>query len=155
MAGEIKKADLVKRILAIIIDSVITWLPSFIPFVGGLIGAVYMLTKDAIVAHVTKNEEWRGASVGKKLMGLKVLTAGGQDIDLTVSVKRNLPFVVGPILMVIPFLGWIAAAVLAPVIGLIESVLVLVDPAGRRLGDRFAGTVVVDTAPSTRDKPAA
>lgn len=153
MVGEIKKADLVKRILAIIIDSVITWLPSAIPLVGGLIGAVYMLTKDAIVAHVTKNEEWRGASVGKKLMGLKVLTEGGQDIDLTASVKRNLPFMIGPILMVVPFLGWIAAAVLAPVIGLIESVLVLVDPAGRRFGDRYAGTVVVDVPASTKGKP--
>ncbi len=144
VTAEIKKADLGKRVLAAIIDSVISWLPAVIPIIGGLIGTAYMLTRDAIVYEVTKKAEWRNASIGKKLLGLKVELEGGRDIDLAASVKRNIPFAIGTLLMIIPVLGWMAAAIIAPIIGLVECILVLVDPAGKRLGDRFAGTTVVD-----------
>jgi len=40
---ELTKADPVKRIIAFIIDAVACMIVGFIPFIGGIIGALYML----------------------------------------------------------------------------------------------------------------
>ena len=42
------KADPVKRIIAIVIDGVAAMIVGLIPFVGGIIGALYMLLRDAL-----------------------------------------------------------------------------------------------------------
>jgi len=40
---ELAKADPVKRIIAFVIDAVASMIVGFIPIVGGIIGALYML----------------------------------------------------------------------------------------------------------------
>ena len=67
-------------------------------------------------------------------------------MDIGASIKRNIPFAIGPALMLIPILGWIVAPFVAPGIGLIELVLVLTADDGRRLGDKFADTKVVEVS---------
>ncbi len=44
----------------------------------------------------------------------------------------------------VPFIGWILGAVIGGgIVNLVEMLAVLLDPQGRRIGDRWAGTQVV------------
>ncbi|MDK2926205.1 MAG: hypothetical protein PWQ41_1979 [Bacillota bacterium] len=137
------KADLVSRFLAALIDSLVAGVLSLVPFVGFLAGGVYTLTKDGIMYELTKNPEYKDRSLGKKLLRLKVVRLDGGPVDMAVSAKRNLPLAIGGIIGIVPVLGWIFGPILGLIMALLELLLVLTDPAGRRLGDRWAGTQVV------------
>lgn len=139
------KADLFKRFLSSLIDGIIAGIPGFIPVVGGLVGAVYTLTKDALVYEITKDGSWKNRSIGKRLLGLEVVTLGGGDLDLAASAKRNITLAAGSLIAVVPVAGWVAGGVLGGILGIIECVLVLADPQGRRMGDRIANTQVVES----------
>lgn len=102
-----------------------------------------MLTKDGLLFELTKDVQWKNRSIGKKIMGLQVVCLGGGDVDMAVSVRRNLIFAIGPVLSIVPLLGWAVGGAVGGVLGLIECLLVLTDPAGRRLGDKMANTQVV------------
>ena len=139
------KADLGKRFIAALIDGLLAGGVSILPFIGGLIGAAYILLRDGLELEFMDRR-----SIGKKLMKLRPLRLDGQPMDVGTSVKRNLPLcigAVGSIFWVIPILGWILAILLA-VIGLIvavvELVLVLTDPEGRRMGDKLGATKVIE-----------
>ncbi|MGE5588561.1 MAG: RDD family protein [Clostridia bacterium] len=138
------KADLGKRFVAALIDGVISGiLAVVIPVLGGLLGAAYTLTKDALVFQLTKDAQWKNRSVGKKLMGLQVANLAGGDVDMPISLKRNVTLAVGPLLAAIPLLGLLVAPLVGSILALIEIVLVLTDADGRRLGDRWANTQVI------------
>ncbi len=118
------KADPVKRIIAFVIDAVISAIVSIIPFVGGLIGALYMLLRDALPIDFLDNK-----SVGKKLMNLSVVLPDqpGAAPDFAASAKRNWMFALGPIIgiwLLIPIIGWF---VLIPLTILIEIVLGIIE----------------------------
>lgn len=139
------KADLGKRCIAALIDGLLAGGVSILPFIGGLIGAAYILLRDGLELEFMDRR-----SIGKKLMKLRPLRLDGQPMDVETSVKRNLPLcigAVGSIFWVIPILGWILAILLA-VIGLIvavvELVLVLTDAEGRRMGDKLGNTKVIE-----------
>jgi uncharacterized RDD family membrane protein YckC len=146
-AAEVTKADPVKRAIAFIIDAVIAYVPTFIPVVGGLIGAAYMLLRDALPIEALEYK-----SVGKKVMNLKVVLEATPDakIDYAISAKRNWMFAMGPVIMVfmiVPILGWIAGILLGLatfILGIIEIVKVFTDPEGKRIGDGIAGTKVFE-----------
>ncbi|MDI6895240.1 MAG: RDD family protein [Bacillota bacterium] len=140
-----RKADLFRRFLAALVDGIIAGIPGFIPVVGALVGAAYTLTKDALVYEITRDAQWKNRSIGKKLLGLEVVSLGGGDIDLVGSARRNITLAAGSLLAVIPVVGWAAGAVVGGILGILETVLVLVDPQGRRMGDRLANTQVVET----------
>jgi uncharacterized RDD family membrane protein YckC len=133
------KADLVKRFIAALIDSVLASVVALIPVVGGIVGAAYILVKDGLDIEFMDKR-----SIGKKLMKLRPVRLDGGNMDITTSLQRNWPLAIGSILSIIPFLGWIAAIIIAPIIAIIELVLVLTDPEGRRLGDKLAGTKVIE-----------
>jgi uncharacterized RDD family membrane protein YckC len=130
------KADLVKRFIAALIDSVLASVVALIPVVGGIVGAAYILVKDGLDIEFMDKR-----SIGKKLRPVRL---DGGNMDITTSLQRNWPLAIGSILSIIPFLGWIAAIIIAPIIAIIELVLVLTDPEGRRLGDKLAGTKVIE-----------
>lgn len=141
------KADLGKRFIAAIIDGLLAAGVSFIPVVGGIIGGLYVLLRDGLDLKFMDRR-----SIGKKLIKLRPVRLDGQPMDLATSLKRNLPLAVGAVgsvFLVIPILGWIVAiffGLLGLVIGIIELILVLTDPEGRRMGDKLAGTKVVEVA---------
>lgn len=141
------KADITKRVVAVIIDGAIAGVLGVIPAIGPFIGGLYMLLRDGLDFDFMK-----GRSVGKQLMKLTVVRLDGQPMDLNTSIMRNWPLSLGlivSILALIPILGWlagIAIGLISAVLGLIELVLVLSDPEGRRFGDRMAGTVVRESA---------
>jgi len=141
------KADPVKRIIAIVIDGVATMIVGFIPLVGGIIGALYMLLRDALPIEALGYK-----SIGKKLLNLSVVKADGSPgrIDYAASAKRNWMFALGPIMMFlvfIPVIGWILDILIAIgcfVLVIIELIKIFSDEKGIRLGDKMAGTRVVE-----------
>lgn len=62
-----EKADLITRFLAALIDGMVVGILTLVPLVGLLAAAVYMLTKDGIVYELTKNQEFEGRSIGKRI----------------------------------------------------------------------------------------
>ncbi|MBN1824671.1 MAG: RDD family protein [Candidatus Eisenbacteria bacterium] len=133
------KADLGKRFVAILIDGILSGLIGLVPVIGGLIGAAYMLTRDGLNFDFMDKR-----SLGKKLMKLRPVRVDGGEVDVSVSVKRNFIFAIPLVLMIIPVLGWILAPILSLVVMILEVVLVLSDEEGRRWGDKFAGTKVIE-----------
>jgi uncharacterized RDD family membrane protein YckC len=139
------KADLGKRAVAAIIDGVIVGILGIVPYIGGLIGAAYMLLRDGLEFEFMDHR-----SIGKKLMKLRPVMLDGGTVDIETSIKRNWMFALGgivQILMFIPILGWIAAILIglaALVIGIMEIVFVLKDEEGRRWGDTIANTKVIE-----------
>jgi len=141
------KADLGKRFVAGLIDAAIAIVVGFIPIIGGIISAAYWLLRDGMDFDFMKKR-----SLGKKVMKLRPVTLDGSPMDMVVSIKRNWMFALGGIvqlLMFIPVVGW----ALIPVVGvislilvIIEIILVLTDPEGRRMGDKIANTKVIEVA---------
>jgi len=139
------KADLGKRFLAALIDGLLSGIVGLIPFIGGLAGAAYMLVRDGLELDFMDQR-----SIRKKSMKLRPIRLDGQPMDLGTSVKRNIPFAIGPLgaaFLVIPVAGWIAGlllGVISFIVVVIEIILVLTDGEGRRMGDKLADTMVVE-----------
>ena len=141
------KADPVKRIIAFVIDAVASMIVGFIPFVGGIIGALYMLLRDALPIEALEYK-----SIGKKLLKLSVVNIEDptSKIDYAASAKRNWMFALGPMMMFflyIPILGWIIDILIVIavfILIIIEIIKILSDEKGVRLGDKWAGTMVIE-----------
>lgn len=141
------KADPVKRIIALVIDAVASMIVGLIPFVGGIIGALYMLLRDALPIEALEYK-----SIGKKLLKLSVVNIEDptSKIDYTTSAKRNWMFALGPMMMFflfIPILGWIIDILIGIavfILAIIEIIKIFSDEKGVRLGDNMAGTMVIE-----------
>ncbi len=141
------KADPVKRIIAFVIDAVASMIVGLIPFVGGIIGALYMLLRDALPIEALEYK-----SIGKKLLKLSVVNIEDptSKIDYTASAKRNWMFALGPMMMFflfIPILGWIIDILIGIavfILAIIEIIKIFSDEKGVRLGDNMAGTMVIE-----------
>jgi len=146
MGGGVVKADLAKRFVAVLIDGVLSAVISFIPLVGSIAGAAYMLLRDGLELDFMD-----GRSIGKKVMKLRPVTNDGSKMTIEKSIKRNWMFALGAfngILLFIPILGWLLILILSIaglLIGLFEVFKVLTDAEGRRFGDSMAGTKVIET----------
>ncbi len=97
---------------------------------GGLLGTAYFLLRD-----------FNGASPGKMLLGLKVVSRNGQPADQKALILRNVTLAAPHLLNLIPIIGWLFAIVIAVPVGLTEAICALVK--GERMGDMLAGTLVV------------
>ena len=141
------KADPVKRIIAFVIDFVASMIVGFIPFFGGIIGALYMLLRDALPIEALEYK-----SIGKKLLKLSVVNIEDptSKIDYAASAKRNWMFALGPMMMFflfIPILGWIINILIGIavfILVIIEIIKIFSDEKGLRLGDKMAGTMVIE-----------
>jgi len=137
------KADIFRRFIAFLIDSVVASILIYVPVLGGIVSTVYMLTKDVIAYEVTKNPDFKNKSIGKKIMGLEVATLDGKDMNWEISIKRNLPLAIGSVCSIIPIIGWIIGPIVGFIMSVVEAILVLSDYNGRRFGDKLANTQVV------------
>lgn len=98
--------------------------------VGFFAGLTYLLIADGVVS---------GRSLGKAVIGLRVVDAGGQPAGLRESIVRNLPWGAAFVLYVVPLIGWLIAGAII----VLEGLLVLGNSRGRRFGDELASTHVV------------
>lgn len=139
-----KPVDPAPRFLAMLIDGVVAMALSLVPVVGGIAGAAYFVVRDGLTLDFM-NER----SIGKHVMGLRVVRLNGAPMDIETSVRRNWMWGIGAItgaLAYIPILGWILIPFVALAgigIGLYEGYRVLTDPDGRRWGDQLAQTKVI------------
>lgn len=140
------KVEFLPRFLAAVIDNVVAWVPVVIPVIGAILSVLYLLFKDGIMYQLTKDNNWKNRSIGKKLLNLEVVTLDGKDVDLTISAKRNIPLTIGSLIMIIPLIGWLIGPVVAVIVAGVELIVFITDKDGRRLGDKFANTMVVNQA---------
>lgn len=131
MAGQIRKAELLVRLLAKAIDLIVVLAAAkMLPQAGVLAGLLYLLVSDGL---------FDGRSIGKKMLNLHVQSSAGKGCSVRDSVLRNAPIAFACMLFQIPLFGW----VIAPVVFGIELLLMVGNAEGKRLGDSFAGTWVV------------
>lgn len=119
------------RAVAIIIDAVALGIVSFIvqALAGGsdgagtLAGCVFAIMS---LAYYPVMEKVYGASLGKMVMGLKVVTETGQPLDWSAAIIRTLLRIIDGLFVY-----------------LIGAILVWTSPTKQRLGDKVAKTLVV------------
>jgi uncharacterized RDD family membrane protein YckC len=135
------KADAPRRLAAAAIDGLLALALYRVPYVGPPLAALYLLLRDGVELPVVERR-----SVGKKLVGLRVIRQDGRETDVSSAVVRNLTIAVAPVLPLVPVVGWIAPYVWF-LVAVVEVVMYFSDGEGQRLGDRMAGThVIVDPA---------
>jgi uncharacterized RDD family membrane protein YckC len=152
------KADLGKRFIAALIDFLLAGVVSVVPFVGPIVGGAYVLVRDGLDLDFARRR-----SIGKQVMKLRLVRLDGQTMNLETSLRRNLPLCIGYVALSFtsiwleiknaPLLGGATALIVGLVLGLvgvvvaiIEVIKVLTDAEGRRFGDVFAGTKVIEVA---------
>ena len=82
-------------------------------------------------------------------MKLHLESVDGSPLDIATSLKRNWMFALAPLvpLLIITIIGWVLVPfVLFAALALMvtELVLVLTNAEGRRLGDKIAGTKILE-----------
>jgi hypothetical protein len=115
--------------------------------VGLLVGTAYLLLRDGI-----PYAEWGARSLAKRWLGIRPYPVSGEAMTWRHSFRRNLTVAASfgiPALIYligghkgIPFGDWVIYATL--VVLLFEAALVGIDPIGRRIGDRFAQTRILE-----------
>lgn len=143
-ASHLAKAGLVRRFVAVFLDAVIVLFPLAI-VVGLLFGGGYSEREDGSVnagvtvdgnaswallalalAYYIVSEALTGMTVGKRIVGIRVVTERGAHVGLGAAVIRNLLRPVDALFFY-----------------LVGALFALASSRRQRLGDRAAGTVVV------------
>lgn len=123
-------AYLLDVIPAILVGLAVGWIPLVGAIMLGFILLAYWLLRDIT-----------GSSMGKLILGLRVVGKDGSPSGPMQRVLRNLPIAVGPAMLIIPLAGYAIAPPVAGILILTEAVLLLAKK--ERLGDMLAGTTVV------------
>ena len=126
------------RVLAFLVDSLLVTISLVIPATlaswgiisiqGGSSRAfewVWIVAVVASLVGILLRDGWKGRSPGKQLLGLRVATTSGKQCGYGRSFVRNLP-------------------VFVPLLNLVEIYLLIFSTKSRRIGDRMAGTNVVE-----------
>lgn len=135
------------RALAIIIDSLIFVLASCCVLLiitlgsggemettGGPAFLINVFFTLLYLAYFIVLEGTSGATLGKRILKLKVVNLDGSPIDMQASVIRNVLRIVDGLFSY-----------------LVAAILVWTDPNKQRLGDRVAKTIVVRAAPAAHE----
>ncbi len=135
--GSRRSELLIRRVAAKLIDLALAWALSYLFLPGVLLAIVTLAAGDAF--H-------HGQSLGKRALHLRVREGAGEGAPCSfrASLYRNLPFLLLPLFVAAGVLGWILLAVVFLPALVVETWLMAVDPAGMRIGDRLAGTRVVE-----------
>ncbi|MGE5699205.1 MAG: RDD family protein [Deltaproteobacteria bacterium] len=128
MTEEFSPADWQTRSLAFLIDLILYitlfyGLGATYHFWGIFLSMIYIVFRDGLFS---------GQSVGKKVMGIRVIHTDGRPISFVDSSFRN-------VLFLVPYL--------LPLGLVIETAAMFRTPERQRLGDRIAGTRVVRKEP--------
>ncbi len=139
-------ADLVYRVLARAIDSVVFTMFCGVVYPAGIFaGLLYLLIADGLM---------EGRSLGKRIIRLRVVSdIDGSPIGFRRAMIRNSPFVLVSFFAVIPIIGWILLFTVGMLILGAELYFAITDTRGQRIGDILAGTLVVDDRPTQNHKP--
>ncbi len=124
------------RLIAKAIDLFLALLLSFFFYpIGILLACTYLILSDSLQD---------GQSVGKKLIGFKVISLiDGTACTVRQSMVRNLPFLIPLVLAIVPLWGWVIAILLGLPLMSFELYLLLKLDSGHRMGDVMADTTVM------------
>lgn len=134
------KADVSKRAIAFLIDLgvyVVIWVVLKVwlnlgDYLTGLVAGLYIVFRDGL---------FNGQSIGKKLMRQRVINvATGSSCSFTDSGKRNIILYIPSLFQFVHFLE----GILGLVIVALELYFIFANEEGRRWGDQFADTKVLD-----------
>ncbi|BDC49657.1 hypothetical protein F183_A19730 [Bryobacterales bacterium F-183] len=145
------KATPVDRLVAVIIDSIIM-VPVYlvVGLVVGLTGAI--LSSPMVAGFITNavvaviGAAWflmrdaMGLSIGKKIMGLEVVSKHGGPASQEQLKKRNFTLAGGQACVAVPFIGGLVAFA----VNIYEAYMLF--SKGERYGDQMAETMVVKKA---------
>ncbi|WP_414122947.1 RDD family protein [Corynebacterium nuruki] len=115
---------------------------SMLPGAGVRLGAFII---DAIIGIVlwlvyrVAMETTRGASLGKMILGLKVVDANGNNPSAQDSFLRNIWYLASNILSMIPFIGWLFSLAIYIALG----VTISKDPQKQSFTDKWGKAYVV------------
>jgi uncharacterized RDD family membrane protein YckC len=138
MSGDVKRGSLLLRAIAKTLDFIIIAAAAeVIPKAGFFAGLVYLLIGDGL---------FDGRSVGKKIIGLRVVSADtDKPCSFRDSILRNSIFGIGYLFYKIPWFGWIFMVIVT----VFEFIMLLGSRDGMRLGDEIAKTKVVALTTNT------
>lgn len=127
-----RRASLLLRVVAKSIDFIVIFAAAeALPKAGWLAGLGYLLIGDGL---------YEGRSLGKRLTGLRVLSASGVACRMQDSILRNSTLGAGLLLWKVPFVGWLfLTAIIA-----VELIVMMGSAEGIRIGDDLAKTTVVE-----------
>lgn len=134
------------RIIAKLIDLFVFFvLAAVLPqFLGPLVGFTYSLLADGM-----NFGNFEGQSIGKKLMGLRVMNhIENRPADFRDSLRRNAPVGVATFFALIPVWGWVILFLVGIPLMAIEVYLIVRVEKGQRLGDVMADTEVIALPPA-------
>lgn len=137
------KVNVTNRVMAKAIDMAIVFTLALVFYPAGpLLGFFYSVLADGL--HY---KTLRGQSIGKKIMGLRVVSLiRGKPANFRESMLRNSPVGIATFFAIIPFWGWLILALIGIPLMLMEIYLMLSVDTGRRLGDIMGDTEVIDVA---------
>ena len=104
-----------------------SWVMSYEEHLWGISDPICLVFLFVIFAYFILMEAYAGWTVGKKVLGLRVVDSDGNNIGLLKSVIRNLLRVVDGL----------------PTMNILGVILIALSPRGQRFGDRIAKTFVV------------
>jgi len=127
------KANILNRFIAKFLDLLIVSAIAQIPLPSSFLAALsFLLLSDGLAG---------GRSPGKQIIGLQVvLQEKGQRPSFKESILRNFSIGLAYLSLQIPYIGWI----LAVFILVFESLLIIGNPKGFRVGDELAKTQILD-----------
>ena len=105
-----------------------SWVMSYEQHLWGISDPICLVFLFVIFAYFILMEAYAGWTVGKKVLGLRVVDSDGNNIGLLKSVIRNLLRVVDGL----------------PTMNILGVILIALSPRGQRFGDRIAKTFVVE-----------
>jgi len=142
MSEEDRRAGLLLRVIAKALDFIfIAAVAEVIPKAGFFAGLVYLLIGDGL---------FEGRSLGKRFVGLKVVSADGlKPCTFKDSILRNCTFGLGYLLFKIPWIGWIFIIIVSA----LEFIVLLGSKDGMRIGDDIAKTKVITVNTETEAVP--
>ncbi len=131
--GVYPKAHVLNRLIAKSLDLILVAAADrLVPPVGWLAGLAYVLIADGLSG---------GSSVGKRLIGMQTVIPGTRDVaGFKESIIRNLPLAAAYLLFPLPYVGWFLTLGIISV----ETLLLIGNDRGLRLGDEIARTQVLD-----------
>jgi hypothetical protein len=147
--GTMRRASVARRAVAVLIDAFVSlaWVlpltevdrrPGFVRFSlgGGRATAAWAI---AVIYYIALEAVF-GVTIGKLLTGIRVVRGDGGPIGLGAATIRTVARVVDAFPYFVPYL--------------LGAILVRSSPARQRLGDRFARTIVIETASRRPSAPA-
>lgn len=102
----------------------------------GVVGLALLFANEVLATEAI------GGTLGKKILGLKVVNSDGSDVDRSVAFRRASPYLILSLIGLVPLLG-ILGGLVSFVLAIVGLIMLFTDDERRLPWDRIADTRVV------------